>query len=206
MSACPRCEANVPEGSDRCRVCGYGLPGTEAAKTDPKRIEPVAGAIRDDTTGVHSSRSDVTGQTRAVQPVFRVPNRLYPLSAILLAFVVAVAIVLAAIGITSRNDSNSASDIAATTSTSYQAAIATTSTTERPTTTTASSTTTTYYTTYPLRSTTTSTTAAPTTTTTAKKPTTTTSQPTTTTTAKSTTTTTTSTTLPTTTTTMRHHH
>jgi hypothetical protein len=211
MPTCPRCEANVPEGNDRCRVCGYGLPGTDAEKTDPKRIEPVATESRDDTTGVHSSRADVTGQTAVVEQVYRVPSRLFPASAILLAFLSAVGIVLAVIALTAGNGSNTRTDLSTTTSTSKPAVIASTSTTLRPTTTTSSSTTTTYYyVTYPPRSTTTSTTSAPTTTTTLKKPppTSTTSRPTTTTTTapRSTTTTAPPTTLPPPTSTIRHHH
>jgi hypothetical protein len=210
MPTCPRCEANVPDDNDRCRVCGYGLPGTDAEKTDPKRIEPVvaAGAIRDDTTGVHASRDDVTGQTEAVAPIYRAPSRLYPASAILLAFICAVAIVLTTIALTSGNGSDTRSDFSTTTSTSMPAAVATT-TTERPTTTTVlRPTTTTYYYPPPTERPTT-TTAAPVTTTTLKKPpTTTTSKPTTTTTSHPTTTTTSTTTSlpPPTSTSVRHHH
>ncbi len=45
MALCPRCNANVPEGNERCLVCGYGLPGTSAAREDPKDTPPARGAV-----------------------------------------------------------------------------------------------------------------------------------------------------------------
>jgi hypothetical protein len=43
MVVCPRCNANVPEGTERCLVCGYGLPGTSAELADPKDTPPAKG-------------------------------------------------------------------------------------------------------------------------------------------------------------------
>ena len=43
MAVCPRCNANVPDGTERCLVCGYGLPGTSAEREDPKDTPPAKG-------------------------------------------------------------------------------------------------------------------------------------------------------------------
>ena len=207
MAVCPRCNATVPEGNDRCRVCGYGLPGTDAERSDPKRVPPPSpqagpGGYEDDTS-VHLTRhNDETGQTAAQTQIVLAPGRAFSVSAILLAFVCALGIVLAVIAITSPAGSTTRPPT--TTSKPTTAAPATTTTVAS--TTTSSTTTSTTYRYVPPPTTTTTAPPPPTTTTTRPPPTTTTTHHPTTTTSSSSTTTTTPTTVPTTSTTVRRHH
>jgi hypothetical protein len=61
MAVCPRCNANLPDGTERCLVCGYGLPGTAAEMDDPKAPEPTskstapAGEVHTEPGGVPSA-------------------------------------------------------------------------------------------------------------------------------------------------------
>src|SRR5579862_2154245 len=137
MAVCPRCNANVPEGTERCLVCGYGLPGTAAESEDPKAPEPEAPAAastgeRTEPGGVafpattqqgYPSAADTaflpaaaeepgwapgTESTTVLQtPAVGPPRRRFPINMLLIVVVAAIAIALLILALTSGSGSGS---------------------------------------------------------------------------------------------------
>jgi hypothetical protein len=137
MAVCPRCNANLPEGTERCLVCGYGLPGTAAESDDPKPPEPVGktGAGAEEGTepaGVgfpattqqgYPSEADTAflaadagapawapgseGTTVLQTTAAEPPRRRFPINMLLIVVVAAIAIALLVFALTSGSGSGS---------------------------------------------------------------------------------------------------